>query len=583
MQSTVRQRYRIAYGARPSHGAILTAELEGSEGGFDDVLAPIQRVTLTSSGASAITTTGRRVQRVADSLAAMLKRAALDAPHGGLVLRGANADDITLAPGWRAKERRGDYLSVTAEAGAPASARHAGVRTEREAWLIHRAGRWHLDSMVTAVAGPASSQGLYSRSVFRSWDLHGRQTDEAQQLVREELSSMSLESDRSWADPSQPDLEPPPPLELGGSPPCLNPSLGAVFSLDSTSLEPDVVLQHGFLSTADTWCRALPNIMSNVHHGSIQVWTTGFNASISSQANLLRNKLDQNTPASRVRVGLGHSMGGLILRQASHDSASRVSGFITIDTPNAGADPAVAIGNGFTNAYLQTTVVPFLQAQWCSTGNWICQLSLAALGGAVGVAETQLLASWPSAVDLHPNSPFFASLLDQAEPPVGASGYVKRGYVANRIPHHFALPRLAEEMIVPGLSTGASAQFGAYVGVVTSILYAAFCNASVDPFCAENALAVAGFSLGVDAYWVMVSGNYRTHPAGSDGFISFASQRDLFEPGGTVRARGYECDARTRIDWWACPSHLRNTYWAHDNSPQRALDVGVDLALMRRR
>jgi hypothetical protein len=85
-----------------------------------------------------------------------------------------------------------------------------------------------------------------------------------------------------------------------------------------------------------------------------------------------------------------------------------------------------------------------------------------------------------------------------------------------------------DESVFPCLSSGALAQFTAYVGVATSILYAAFCDTNADFFCAENALAVAGFALGVDAYWVMVSGNYRTHPTGSDGFISFASQRDLF-------------------------------------------------------
>lgn len=583
--------YRLAYGADKAGNGMFIAQLDRSEGIQDKIFPAIGRIVLTQDGVSAITTDGRPVRMLADSLVALLKQFA-GLSKGTALVRMANDSSMAIAPGWRTTTKSSSALELSGT--SQKSLRIDGSdASSRKAWLSKRSGEWELDSITSVSRRETNGARIASNSHFRRHVAFRHLADSARLLVRGVLENPRPVHQFANYSVSLPGLEPPQPSVLGPAPTCVNADSGGWRDHGSTpaSTDPHLVLQHGFWTNASTWCRAVGTMDAYAAVRTTQLWTTGWQAAIADQAAVLRQKLDSHTVAGdsnqfpRPRLGIGHSMGGLVLRKVAQSANHRMSGVITVDSPNDGAAPAAAIAAGYYAPHLYSGVVQVVKAMWCPH-NMICQLVIAGAAMAVSHYNDKVMQAWPSVSDLAPHSPFLTQLNSNLGPSQLQTGYYFRGFVANRIPNHFALWRLATEDFDTSLSSGAFAQFSAYVTLGASITTAMICAMQNDFTCVESALGLAAVYIAIDVFWNYVSGNFAAYPRGSDGFISYASQRELLTPQG-VPAPGVSCDAYAAWNWWDCQSHVRNVYWNSNsgefNSPREALDLAIRDNLLRLR
>lgn len=166
-----------------------------------------------------------------------------------------------------------------------------------------------------------------------------------------------------------------------GSPPPFDNTAGAVHP-DGTN----IVLQHGFFSSAGTWCDMEQFLRNNVRVGyemrfSLHSWQQSYE----EQAADLTTRVNNSRAGNTGFIFIGHSNGGIVSRQLAHTAqdGSIVRGIITIDTPHQGA-PLAAIPSQAVSYML----APIIGVAGCRlVGHQICDM----IGGAPAAALASLL------------------------------------------------------------------------------------------------------------------------------------------------------------------------------------------------
>ncbi len=110
-----------------------------------------------------------------------------------------------------------------------------------------------------------------------------------------------------------------------------------------------VVMAHGIRSDASTWQTTAPLLEQSFPVTTLRQSTT-WQDSQTDQANALRVGVFAGLPDSS--VGIAHSNGGIVLRQASHDSA-HLQSLLTIGTLHGGAPAAQNVLTGSMSALMQ--------------------------------------------------------------------------------------------------------------------------------------------------------------------------------------------------------------------------------------
>jgi pimeloyl-ACP methyl ester carboxylesterase len=244
----------------------------------------------------------------------------------------------------------------------------------------------------------------------------------------------------------------------------------------------EIILQHGILSRADTWCATEDQLHAQLHLAGTQKYSTTSVERLHVQARQLATARVAPAAGSAGTIVVGHSQGGLIGRHMAQElhrsfplggpidtSKGSVAGIITIGTPHRGAPLVPGLVNVATIAQEMGFFAGLVYCdQWNPTPPW---------GGSdpspgpmqfIGPSWTSYLAClWSSQViinsvfgfvyslvpghlvgfggtlngafiDLHPSSYFLQHLNDAYEP-------FRRVAIYHTIPSHFSFCRLGYE------------------------------------------------------------------------------------------------------------------------------------------
>ncbi|MEO8908810.1 MAG: alpha/beta hydrolase [Gemmatimonadaceae bacterium] len=140
---------------------------------------------------------------------------------------------------------------------------------------------------------------------------------------------------------------PPPPPPPAGYPyePRVN-EIAQVVSDQTTNLgtsQATLVLQHGFLSSSDTWRPMQRWLDRDLQFGTITRKTLNWRDTYENQAGNLRYRLYNETyiPYHTPVILVGHSNGGMIARALAHNPGIyNIAGVVTIGTPHKGTPAA---------------------------------------------------------------------------------------------------------------------------------------------------------------------------------------------------------------------------------------------------
>ncbi len=267
-----------------------------------------------------------------------------------------------------------------------------------------------------------------------------------------------------------------------------------------------LVLQHGVRSSDTTWDVATARLQANY---PVQVYrtTTTWTDSQTVQARYLRNGLFTSLPDSTVAIG--HSNGGIVLRQAVMDNTP-MRALMTIGSPNHGAPAATAVING----QMPAITAPIAYAASNFAGLWYAnsfdweEIYYVQL---LSINVTEILNEVVSVIlgkvgfnsdsdvwrGLYPSSPFLQNLNSAASLSVQAQRVGVRAAVATEIDHpEWALYRLAK-------SESQSEDFSLYVDLTAASLFIGSYFIT-DRYCGYNAFdssrCFAGLYMGEAGY-----------------------------------------------------------------------------------
>lgn len=105
------------------------------------------------------------------------------------------------------------------------------------------------------------------------------------------------------------------------------------------------------------------------------VTSNGLGAAASSAESWIESALPGNAATKATNIGIGHSMGGLIIREIDGTTTTGnkyFGGFITVATPNKGAYIANSVNNGDANNFLSHTCNQLLAGP--AATNWVNSL-----------------------------------------------------------------------------------------------------------------------------------------------------------------------------------------------------------------
>ncbi|MCY7379159.1 MAG: hypothetical protein LH467_07480 [Gemmatimonadaceae bacterium] len=228
---------------------------------------------------------------------------------------------------------------------------------------------------------------------------------------------------------------PPTPASTGDDPPCIG-DVRAVVNSSTASV--NILYQHGFLSSATTWCQMSRYVRERYRVGSEIRHTLNWRASYEDQSADLQNRIRNDVvtnPGPYVLVG--HSNGGIINRYTAQDlrDASLVRGVVTVSTPHGGVYLANISERVLVGA-LSVPITGYLLG--CDLANaYVCTRGRA-LAGQAAIALAPILASSAAPViqEMGTTVPFHSTINGR-----GDAGYRYAG-VRNRVWDRWSLWRL---------------------------------------------------------------------------------------------------------------------------------------------
>jgi pimeloyl-ACP methyl ester carboxylesterase len=128
------------------------------------------------------------------------------------------------------------------------------------------------------------------------------------------------------------------PTALGKTPPCSPADVGFTVA-EPANADVNILYQHGFKSTAQTWCQGSEYVRARLRVGYELRHTLPWQNSYEEQADELSQKFDRDLlERSGQCVLVGHSNGGRVNRyMAQSRDAANVAGVVTVSSPHAGA------------------------------------------------------------------------------------------------------------------------------------------------------------------------------------------------------------------------------------------------------
>lgn len=202
---------------------------------------------------------------------------------------------------------------------------------------------------------------------------------------------------------------PPAPPPFGVEPPC-DPS--TVANVGSSPANLNILYQHGFASSARTWCtmsklvRERFEVSREIRHSLS--WPSSYEDQAAQLQSLFRNDASAY-PGPYVLIG--HSNGGIVNRYMAQQiqDPSLVYGVVTISSPHAG----VYLANTSERILVGALSIPFTgAAMGCDIANaYICTQGRN-LAGQVAAALAPVLASglYPVLQEMRTNSPFHGTI-----------------------------------------------------------------------------------------------------------------------------------------------------------------------------
>ena len=214
-----------------------------------------------------------------------------------------------------------------------------------------------------------------------------------------------------------------------------------------------VVMAHGIRSDASTWSTTAP-VLEQAFPVQVLRRTTVWQESQTAQADSLRSSIFVGLPDST--IGVGHSNGGIVLRQAARDGAP-MRALLTVGTLHSGAPAAQNVMTGSMAALMAPVFYDienfalnfslngidfedFFLAQLVTVSTYGVAATISnVLLGAVGFSSSATV--WQT---MFPSSPYILSLNDQASLSAEAQDLSRRGSVRTSIGYaDDALYRLA--------------------------------------------------------------------------------------------------------------------------------------------
>src|SRR6185437_7140092 len=171
----------------------------------------------------------------------------------------------------------------------------------------------------------------------------------------------------------------------------------------------NIVFQHGLHSDSCTWDQMTTWLVPKFQFGTMLVPTLPWIDSLSSQASLLTNRINADPGSGFVLVG--HSQGGLISRASAQAitavNAGKITGVLTVDTPNLGADIAQSLSDGIASGF-QADAQGLFDIAGCGSvfDNLACTLAGIIFQGASNLADLGLDSSFSAIGDMIPGSSF---------------------------------------------------------------------------------------------------------------------------------------------------------------------------------
>ena len=230
--------------------------------------------------------------------------------------------------------------------------------------------------------------------------------------------------------PPAPDPVPPPP------PPPTTTPLPPLPGEDSR-----VIFQHGFKASAEVW-----RIMRDTLRQQLKIDDAAFNLPVFGDLTVAADRLRseaQTRFGGQSAIVVAHSAGGIVARQAIHDSPSLISGIITVGTPHQGALIAERAQDA---AAAGAAVIPaiFVVGSPCLTGvleatGFHCTQLAAAVGAAGLLAGLYFVdGTVKNARDIDPSSNFVSAVNSYAE------SFVRVG-ITHRAPRRWGFAQMYYE------------------------------------------------------------------------------------------------------------------------------------------
>jgi pimeloyl-ACP methyl ester carboxylesterase len=327
--------------------------------------------------------------------------------------------------------------------GPPAGVGNAHPGTARNSRVYElRGGKWLLAEMRTANDDSANGSSRHLEHVMAvhisSWSINSvrdaerqaaRPTAEVVPIADASVSSTSSGVRFAPTNPSSvvclpgttgPNCTPAGGGGGGGTPPDVGADLGCAANVVG-AVHPDganLILQHGMLSSASTWCQIEPYFRSRFRVGFEIRHSLDAHAAIDNQRNDLKSRVLSENNGRGQFIIVGHSVGGLIGRRLAQQGGPAggvypgsttplIRGVVTISSPNKGAPIAgVAIQaaqelfgalTSYGCEYVRHTGCYFLDSPFAGQINYL-------------LTELSLNTAYPVLYDIRPGSTFLNSM-----------------------------------------------------------------------------------------------------------------------------------------------------------------------------
>ena len=285
----------------------------------------------------------------------------------------------------------------------------------------------------------------------------------------------------------------------------------------------NIVFQHGIHSDSCTWDQMTSWLVPKFQFGTVIVPTLVSGDPLASQASVLTSRIAADSGIGYILVG--HSQGGLIARATAQNLSGvqgKITGVLTVDTPNLGADIAQSLAYGITSGF-QADAQGLYNIAGCGSvfDNLACTLAGVIWAGASNLAEIGIDNSLPSLADLQPGSSFLNALNNAPE------SFLRAGIVSNSDPRWVEFRVFGDALGGPTGALGgrdmAGIAEGVYDGITVGAIIAAFCGDYAEALKLEK---ITNKMDDIDSFWnSMVAGP----TDGSDGIVQSSSQ---YYPGG---------------------------------------------------